>query len=313
MTHHHLPIVFGPDGLVPAVITDTTTGDVLMVGFMNEEALLLTRDTGYVHFWSRGRQRIWKKGETSGHVQAVEEITVNCDRNSLKIEVKQTGAVCHDGYPTCYYRRLEADNSLTIIRDRWFDPADVYGSHAVGLATSTRRWWGAYEFLRDNDLGARSGTSRLLRDQDDRVTSRIAEELRELAGALDGTHRHVDAKSDIELEGGQVCYWITLRCIREGLTWMQVRPDRALDAPPMVDDSASHSLAGLIRREAEFWLSGENLDIAALAHGSLAMVATACAVAGVQPSSLIHADLNDMRTRSYLESYFTEIDAKQGG
>lgn len=305
-----LPIVFGTDGLVPAVIVDATSGDVLMVGFMNEEALTRTRDSGFVHFWSRSRQALWKKGETSGHVQEVEQISVNCERNSLLIEVSQTGAVCHDGYPTCFYRHLESDNSLTTVRDRWFDPADVYGATGTGLATSTRRWWGAYESLRDNDWEATSGTSRLLRHDDDRVTSRIADELRELAGALDGTHRHADPASDVALEGGQVCYWIVLRCIREGLTWMQVRPDRALDAQGTVGEGAMSSLAGLIRREADFWLAGSNLDVAALAHGSLAMVAAACSIVGVEPSSLIMADLNDMRTRSYLEPYFLNVDAK---
>lgn len=304
-----LPIVFGPDGLVPAVITDSASGTVLMIGFMNEEALRQTRETGYVHFWSRSRQTLWKKGETSGHVQEVRQISVNCELNSLLIEVSQTGAVCHDGYPTCFYRRIEPDNSLTTVRDRWFDPADVYGTSGTGLAKSTRRWWGAYESLRDNDWESMSGTSRLLRDQNDRVTSRLAGELRELAGALDGSHRHVDPASDVALEGGQVCYWIALRCIRDGLTWMQVRPDRALDAPASVGEGATSSLAGLIRREADFWLAGSSLDIAALAHGSLAMVAAACAVTGVSPASLIMADLNEMRTRAYLEPYFETVDA----
>src|SRR5680860_374475 len=302
-----MPVRFGPDGLVPAVIVEAVTGDVLMVGFMNDEALRQTRRSGYVHYWSRGRQTLWKKGETSGHVQEVVQISVNCELNSLLIEVNQTGAVCHDGYPTCFYRRLEPDNSLTLVRDRWFDPADVYGSSS-GLATSTRRWWGAYESLRDNDWESQSGTSRLLRDREDRITFRIAEELRELAGALDGTHRHGGPKSDVALEGGQVCYWVALRCIRDGLTWMQVRPDRALDAPPTVDESAATSLAGLMRREADFWHTGANLDIAALAHGSLAMVASACAVFGIKPSSLIVEDLNQMRTRAYLEPYFTAVD-----
>jgi phosphoribosyl-AMP cyclohydrolase/phosphoribosyl-ATP pyrophosphohydrolase len=308
MSDSTLPLVFGPDGLVPAVITDTATGDVLMVGFMNEEALRHTRQTGFVHFWSRSREALWKKGETSGHVQEVQQISINCERNSLLIEVAQTGAVCHDGYPTCFYRRLEPDNSVVTIRDRWFDPADVYGHPGSGLATTTRRWWGAYESLRTNDWESASATSRLLRSRDDRVTNRLAEELRELAGALDGSHRHVDPASDVALEGGQVCYWIALRCIRDGLGWMQVRPDRALDAPASVGEGATASLANLIRREADFWLAGSKLDVAALAHGSLAMVAAACTVVGVTPASLISADLNDMRTRSYLVPYFEGVN-----
>ncbi len=304
-----LPIRFGPDGLVPAVIVEAATGSVLMVGFMNELALERTRETGYIHYWSRSRQQIWKKGETSGHVQEVISIAVNCELNSLLIEVIQVGAVCHDGYPTCFYRQLEPDNSLTLIRDRWFDPADVYGE-GTGIADLTRRWWGAYEFLKANDLEATSGTSRLLRSPDDRITSRIADELRELAGALDGTHRHVDRTLDVELEGGQVCYWVALRCIREGLTWDDVRPDRALATSGGVAESASNTLARLLRREADLWVSGGGLDVGALAHGTLSLVTGACVAAGVDPKALIVADLNELRTRPYLEGYFAAGSAE---
>jgi phosphoribosyl-AMP cyclohydrolase/phosphoribosyl-ATP pyrophosphohydrolase len=309
MTERPLPIRFGPDGLVPAVIVEAVTGDVLMVGFMTNEALQLTRRSGYVHFWSRSRESLWKKGETSGHVQEVMQISVNCELNSLLIEVNQTGAVCHEGYPTCFYRRLEPDNSLSLVRDRWFDPADVYGDTS-GLVRSTRRWWGAYESLREDDWESTSITSRLLRDSEDRVTIRIAEELKELAGALDGSHRHVETESDVTLEGGQVCYWVALRCIRDGLAWMQVRPDRALDVAPTVDESSPSTLAGLLRREADSWSAGSNLDIAALAHETLGMVASACAICGIPASSLIVADLIEMSTRSYLAPYFAAADGE---
>ncbi len=298
-----LPIHFGPDGLVPAVIVEAATGSVLMVGFMNELALERTRETGFVHYWSRSRQQLWKKGETSGHLQEVVSIAVNCELNTLLIEVIQQGAVCHDGYPTCFYRQLEPDNSLTLIRDRWFDPADVYGE-GTGIADLTRRWWGAYEFLKSHDLEASSGTSRLLRSSADRVTARICDELRELAGALDGTHRHVDLTSDVELEGGQVCYWVALRCIRDGIHWDAVRPDRALAASGGVAESASSTIARLLRREADLWENGAGLDVGALAHGTLALVTGACVAAGVDPKSLIVADLNELRTRRYLEQYF---------
>lgn len=298
-----LPLQFDDQGLVPAVIVDATSGDVLMVGFMNEPAINATRETGFVHFWSRSRQKLWQKGETSGHVQELVSLSVNCEQNSLLIEVNQKGAVCHDGYPTCYYRQLLPDNTLSITRDRWFDPADVYGQSS-GQETLTKRWWGAYEFLRDHDLVSRSGTSRLLRESDDRVTPRVADELRELAGALDGTHRHVDVTSDVELEGGQVAYWVALRCIRDGISWDAVRPDRAFDTSSQPSEIANGTIAMLLRREADLWLSQAGLELSAMAHGTLALVAEACAVAGVEPKSLIVADLNDLRTRTYLSPYF---------
>jgi phosphoribosyl-AMP cyclohydrolase len=109
------------------VAQDVETGDVLMVAFMNEAALAETRRTGRAHYWSRSRNRLWRKGETSGHEQLVEGIFVNCEENSVLLRVRQIGAVCHDGYPTCYYRRLEPDGSLAVVRDRAFDPDAVSG------------------------------------------------------------------------------------------------------------------------------------------------------------------------------------------
>ena len=98
---------FDRQGLIPAVIQDDTTNEVLLVAFMNEEALQRTRETGYTHFFSRSRNKIWRKGEQSGNVQEVRAIFLNCEENSLLIRVVQHGdAACHDGYKSCYYRRL---------------------------------------------------------------------------------------------------------------------------------------------------------------------------------------------------------------
>src|SRR5215217_1320356 len=224
------PLLFDSAGLVPAVIQESETGTVLMIGFLNAEALDATRTTGRVHFWSRSRGKLWRKGETSGHEQIVDEIRINCERNSLLIRVTQIGAVCHDGYRTCFYRHLTDDNTLEIVMDRTFDPATVYGSTASdNLTDLTKQLYGAYSFLRDNDLEAVSGTSARLRATEDVVTSRLGDELEELAGALDGSHRHQDLAADVLLEGTQVLYWSTLVALRAGATWDDVRPDRALD------------------------------------------------------------------------------------
>src|SRR5262245_37771000 len=94
-------------GLVPAIVKDHRTGDALMLGFMNSEALTLTRDSGEVVFFSRSRNRVWKKGETSGHVLRVRELRVDCDRDALLVRVEAIGpGVCHEGYRSCFYRRL---------------------------------------------------------------------------------------------------------------------------------------------------------------------------------------------------------------
>jgi phosphoribosyl-AMP cyclohydrolase len=101
------------DGLVPAIIQDDTSGEVLMVGFMNEEALAKTRDTGFATFFSRSRQKLWMKGETSGNKLAVKEIFVDCDDDTVLVKVQRLGEgnVCHRGERTCFFRKLEAGSS----------------------------------------------------------------------------------------------------------------------------------------------------------------------------------------------------------
>lgn len=115
-------------GLIPAVIQDHTSGRVLMVGFMNEAAFQKTVDTGFATFFSRSRNKLWLKGETSGHKLAVKEITTDCDSDALLVRVDALGpGVCHEGYESCFYRKFE--DGEWIERDsRAYDPAAVYGS-----------------------------------------------------------------------------------------------------------------------------------------------------------------------------------------
>jgi len=102
-------VAFGTDGLVPAIVQDAEIGEILMLAYMNREALEKTLETGKSHFWSRSRQTLWRKGETSGHEQTVREIRVDCDGDALLLMVDQKGVACHTGKPTCFYRLLESD------------------------------------------------------------------------------------------------------------------------------------------------------------------------------------------------------------
>jgi phosphoribosyl-ATP pyrophosphohydrolase/phosphoribosyl-AMP cyclohydrolase len=102
-------VKFGPDGLVPVVAQDARTGDVLMVAWATHEALAHTLETGEAHYWSRSRQALWRKGETSGHVQQVVEIRLDCDRDTVLYRVRQTGPACHTGARTCFVSRLDRD------------------------------------------------------------------------------------------------------------------------------------------------------------------------------------------------------------
>jgi phosphoribosyl-AMP cyclohydrolase len=110
------------DSLIPVVVVDKTSRDVLMVANANEDAVELTRKTGYAHYFSRSRKKLWKKGEESGHFQRVFRILVDCDEDCLLYEVEQTGAACHTGYRTCFYRTIDGD----VVSEQVFDPAKVY-------------------------------------------------------------------------------------------------------------------------------------------------------------------------------------------
>ena len=101
---------FDSRGLIPAVVQDAGSGEVLMVAWMNAEALQLTHDSGEAHFWSRSRQTLWHKGATSGNTQKVREIRVDCDADTLLLLVDPAGPACHTGERTCFYRTLEAIN-----------------------------------------------------------------------------------------------------------------------------------------------------------------------------------------------------------
>ena len=115
------------DGLIPAVIQDGASGRVLMVGFMNDVAFQQTCDTGFVTFYSRSRNKLWMKGESSGHKLVVKEIATDCDDDTLLIKVEALGpGVCHNGYQSCFYRKLEGDEWVETEKQT-YDPAATYG------------------------------------------------------------------------------------------------------------------------------------------------------------------------------------------
>jgi phosphoribosyl-AMP cyclohydrolase len=116
------------DGLLPAVIQDAASGEVLMLGFMNAEAYAATQSSGEVTFFSRSRNKLWRKGEQSGHVLKVREIRVDCDVDALLIRVDPIGpGVCHEGYRSCFFRELSTNGEARVVAVRMFDPNAVYG------------------------------------------------------------------------------------------------------------------------------------------------------------------------------------------
>lgn len=113
-------------GLLPVVTVDAQTGEVLMLAYMTREAFEETWRTGRAVYYSRSREKLWRKGEESGHVQLVREIRMDCDGDALTLKVDQTGAACHEGYRTCFFTRVERDGTLTVVEERIIDPAQVY-------------------------------------------------------------------------------------------------------------------------------------------------------------------------------------------
>ncbi len=115
------------DGLLPAIVQDWQTGEVLMLGYINEESWRRSLETGHATYWSRSRQKFWVKGETSGNVQVIKDVYVDCDDDTVLFKVEQIGgAACHTGYCSCFFRRVTGDD-LEPVGERVFDPDAVYG------------------------------------------------------------------------------------------------------------------------------------------------------------------------------------------
>ena len=118
----------GTSGLLPAIAQDSVTGRVLMMAWMDEKAWQETLASGAAVYFSRSRGKLWRKGETSGHRQRVTEIRVDCDADAILLQVEQTGAACHEGYASCFFRSIDASGDAKIADERLVDPEQVYGT-----------------------------------------------------------------------------------------------------------------------------------------------------------------------------------------
>jgi len=119
---------FNSDGLIPAIIQDDENGRVLMMAWMNRASLEATMTTGKTHFWSRSRQKFWIKGESSGHTQTVKDIALDCDGDTLLIKVEQTGAACHEGYRSCFFRSITGGGGAARVTEPQLQtPEEIYG------------------------------------------------------------------------------------------------------------------------------------------------------------------------------------------
>ncbi len=113
---------FNNNGLIPAIIQDYSNNEVLMLAYMNKESLEKTLKTGKTHFWSRSRNKLWLKGETSKHYQYVKSIYIDCDKDTILVKVNQAVAACHKGYRSCFYRKVDTEGNIKIIAEKVFEP-----------------------------------------------------------------------------------------------------------------------------------------------------------------------------------------------
>ena len=165
-------IKYDANGLVPAIIQDEASGTVLMLAYMNAESLSKTLETGVTWFYSRSRQALWQKGETSGHVQAVKEMYYDCDADTILVKVSQTGAACHEGTFTCFSRRLDTDNEQTA---KLFDPDKVYKEPLAGVL------YELYNVINDRKHNPKEGsyTNYLFEKGQDKILKKVGEEAAE--------------------------------------------------------------------------------------------------------------------------------------
>jgi hypothetical protein len=229
------------------------------------------------------------KGETSGHFQRVDALYINCELNSLLVQVTSFGPMCHTGQPTCFYRRVRD------LRREMRCPAG-------DLEQQLRQLYRIYEHLRDADLTQQSATARLLHAPDPALLqARLAEELVELAGVADGTHSHAGLPDDAILEASQVCYWTYLLAVVASLPYDTLAPHMPLAAPKPTTPAAA---AGQGRELAAVLTHLAPPIATPILDTVLRQVATTCAALGVATAHVVEYDLAQMRERPYLTALF---------
>ncbi len=329
---------FDSQGFIPAVIVDDATGNVLMMAFMNQEALQQTRATGYTHFFSRSRNRLWRKGEQSGNVQEVRAIFVNCEENSLLVRVYQHGgAACHEGYNSCYYRRLQPDDTYQFVAQRIFDPADVYQTEPLEAAktqtaevalvdegeesqassvesleatakseeahilpkldTALRQLYGVYLYLRDHDMTTESNTSRLLHEKSH---SYLVSRLADELQELAGVQSGDHVHTGLQAD-------TALEGSQVGYwLFLLASTGNVLYNSFMPHAAILHGYVGNYNEEKSIELRQECLqlletnDPVQIAHGlelGFAFIGWACAAAGISPLAPAEYDLDQMRRK----------------
>ncbi len=192
------------DGLLPVIAQDNTTNEVLMLAFMNKESLQLTLDTGYAHYFSRSRQRLWKKGESSGHTQEIKSIMMDCDNDTLVIKINQIGVACHTGRKSCFFTNVQTGKVTSNVE---IDTSSAYGVIDTLYHTIQKR--------KHND-SEKSYTAKLLQGNENSMLKKIIEEAGEFTFAIKDKN-----EDEIVYEGADLMY----HCL-VALASQNISPDR---------------------------------------------------------------------------------------
>ena len=189
--------------LIPAIAQEADSGEVLMLAYMNEEAYRLTLETGYAHYFSRSRQRIWKKGESSGHTQRVRDLLIDCDADTILLKVEQKGVACHTGRPSCFFTSVSRNK---VIAEKAVDTDAIYSVVDTLYHTILER---------KSSGGEKSWTRKLLNDKE-LLLCKIREEADELATAIDE-----ESDEQVIYEAADLLYHALV-----GLGYREISPDR---------------------------------------------------------------------------------------
>ncbi|HCS75034.1 MAG TPA: bifunctional phosphoribosyl-AMP cyclohydrolase/phosphoribosyl-ATP diphosphatase, partial [Clostridiales bacterium] len=201
-------IRFDDNGLIPAIVQDAESGEVLMLAYMNKDAVQKSLEAGITHFWSRSRQKLWMKGESSGHIQVIKEAYFDCDKDALLFKVKQTTAACHTGNYSCFFNKIDKNYDIIEEEKQVFSLEEVYSSNAAILQELYQVVVGRKENRKEG-----SYTSYLFEKGLDKILKKIGEESSEVIIA---SKNH--SKEEVTYEVSDLVYHLMVLLVEQGVS-----------------------------------------------------------------------------------------------